>query len=323
MSKKKNEESQRRIRLTDGCLNSYGFRVLTEGIDLSRYTANPVLLYMHERGNIIGMLKDLKAEDGALTAEPVFDEASEQSRVCKRQYEFGSLRMASVSLEILDTSEAAEDLVAGQTRPTVTRSQLMEVSLVDIGANPNSIRLTKNGKQVELSDGAECALPLLKPIINPKTTKTMTEQERIALAAALGLAETATVAEIQKKASELKAAADGASALETEVARLKSGVVERVVLSAIAQKKIGEEKKQQFIELGQKIGADELQKTLDAFTPQVRLSTLVGGGGGASTQEKKWDELSASELTSLRAENPTEYKRLYEEKYGRKCEIED
>ncbi len=324
MSKKKEPapQAQRRIRLTDGSLNSYGFRVLTEGIDLTLYESNPVLLYMHERGNIIGLLQDIQVEDGALTAEPVFDEASEQSRVCKRQYEFGSLRMCSVSLEILGTSEAAEDLIPGQTRPTVTRSRLMEVSLVDIGANPNSIRLTKNGKQIELSDGADCALPLLDPIINPQTSTAMTEQERIALALAMGLKETATVAEIQSKAAELKATSDGAASMEAELARQQSAAVERVVLAAIAQKKIGEEKKQQFIDLGAKVGADELQKTLDAFSPQVRLSDIVGGGSGATPTQKKWSDLTESELKSLRSDNPTEYKRLYEQHYGRACVLE-
>lgn len=320
---KQTKTTQRRIRLTDGSLNSYGFRVLTDGIDLTRYTANPVLLYMHERGNIIGILKDLKVEDGALTAEPVFDEASERSRVCKQQYEFGSLRMASVSLEILGTSEAAEDLVAGQTRPTVTRSLLMEVSLVDIGSNPNSIRLTKDGKQVELTDGEECALPLLSPInTNPKTSKEMTEQERIALALAMGLKETATVAEIQAKATELKAASDRTASLEVQVKQQEKAAVERVVLGAIAQKKIGEEKRQQFIDLGAKVGAEELQRTLDAFTPQVRLSTLVGSGSGNAPTQKKWEDYSDAELMELRAQQPDAYKKLYEQHYGCKCVME-
>ena len=40
----------KRIRITNDSLNSYGFRVLTSGMNVEQYNRNPVLLYMHERG---------------------------------------------------------------------------------------------------------------------------------------------------------------------------------------------------------------------------------------------------------------------------------
>ena len=104
----------KRVRITNDSLNSYGFRVLTSGMNIEQYNRNPVLLYMHERGNVIGFLKDLKIEDGELTGEPVFDEASEISRRSKKQFEFGSLRMVSVGIDILATSEEKKYLVDGQ-----------------------------------------------------------------------------------------------------------------------------------------------------------------------------------------------------------------
>ena len=45
---------------------SYGTRVLTGGMDVEQYGRNPVLLYMHERGNVIGYVKDLRKENGLL-----------------------------------------------------------------------------------------------------------------------------------------------------------------------------------------------------------------------------------------------------------------
>jgi len=39
-----------RVRLTNDTLNSYGYRVLTDGVDITQYERNPILLYMHNRG---------------------------------------------------------------------------------------------------------------------------------------------------------------------------------------------------------------------------------------------------------------------------------
>ena len=78
----------KRVRITNESVNSYGFRVLTSGIDLEQYRRNPVLLYMHERGNVIGYVKDLQVENGEVTGELVFDEASELSIRCKKASEW-------------------------------------------------------------------------------------------------------------------------------------------------------------------------------------------------------------------------------------------
>ena len=64
----------KRVRLTNDTLNSYGYRVLTSGVDVSQYERNPLLLYMHERGKVIGYMKDIRVEDGEITGEPCFDE---------------------------------------------------------------------------------------------------------------------------------------------------------------------------------------------------------------------------------------------------------
>ena len=97
------------------------------------------------------------------------------------------------------------------------------------------------------------------------------------------------------------------------------------VNAAIAEKKIGEEKKQQFVELGKKIGADELKHTFDAMSAQVKLSDLVGshGGGaaGGSAEYKKLSDVPSDELAKLREQNPAQYKKLYKAEYGIECEI--
>ena len=149
----------KRVRLTNDSLNSYGYRVLTTGVDVSQYERNPLLLYMHERGKVIGYMKDIRVEDGEITGEPCFDEATELSKQCKKQWEFGSLRMVSIGFDVLETSGDPKHLLEGQTRPTVTKSRIYEVSVVDIGANDDAIVLRKDGTQITLGDGSDCPRP--------------------------------------------------------------------------------------------------------------------------------------------------------------------
>ena len=50
----------KRVRISNDRINCYGTRVLTSGLDISQYEKNPVLLYMHQRGTVIGRVKNIK-----------------------------------------------------------------------------------------------------------------------------------------------------------------------------------------------------------------------------------------------------------------------
>ena len=167
----------KRVRISNESLNSYGFRVLTSGMEVGQYSRNPVLLYMHERGNVIGYVKDLKVEDNEITGELMFDEATELSQRCKKQWEFGSLKMVSVGIDILEMSEDPKFLVEGQLRPTVTKSKLFEVSLVDVGANDDALVLQKDGQRIELGKDGGMVLPLLHNNNNNQKEKEMNQEK--------------------------------------------------------------------------------------------------------------------------------------------------
>nr|DAX56515.1 MAG TPA: prohead serine protease [Caudoviricetes sp.] len=311
----------KRVRISNDSLNSYGFRVLTSGLDVAQYNRNPVLLYMHERGNVVGYVKDLKVENNEVTGELMFDCASELSQRCKKQFEFGSLRMVSAGLEILETSEDKDLLVAGQTRPTITKSKLFEVSIADVGANDDALVLQRNGKMITLGRDGDCDLPLLN---NNNKQKKTEEMENKTIALQLGLPETATDAEISAKLTELNALKEQNVSLLKEKESLTLVNITNLVTQAIAEKRLEEKDKDQFVELGKKIGAEELEKTLKAMHPAVKLSSVLGHQGGASAGEQKFTKLSevpADQIAVLRSENPEEYKRLYKAEYGIDCEI--
>ena len=311
----------KRVRISNESLNSYGTRVLTSGMDVEQYNRNPVLLYMHERGQVIGYVKDLKVEGDEVTGELVFDEATELSQRCKKQWEFGSLKMVSAGIDILELSEDPKHLVQGQTSPTISKSKLFEVSLVDIGANDDAIVLQKDGKRIELGKDGGVELPLLHSNNNNQKTKKM-DQEKLALE--LGLPKDADEATINAKLAKLKADGAEAETLRQERDTLRAARIETLVNAAIAEKKIGEDKKQQFLDLGKKIGADELKQTFDAMSPQVKLSNIVTGGGapaGGHAEYKKLSDVPSDELSKMREQNPAQYKKLYKAEYGIECEI--
>lgn len=309
----------KRVRITNDSLNSYGTRVLTAGMNVEQYQRNPVLLYMHERGNVIGYVKDLKVEDGEVTGELMFDEASELSVRCKKQYEFGSLKMVSAGLDILETSEDPELLVQGQTRPTVTKSKLFEVSLVDVGSNDDAIVLQKDGKKITLGKDSECPLPLLN---NNNQKQKQMEQKMVAMQ--LGLPATATEAEINAKLDELKTAKEENERLQQKNAALTLASITAAVEKAVGEKRITPDKKDEFINLGKEVGQEKLESILSAISPQMKLSSVIGHQGGAATEPttyKKLGDVPSGQLTTLRKEQPDEYKRLYKEEYGMECEF--
>ena len=330
----------KRVRISNESLNSYGTRVLTSGMNVDQYNRNPVLLYMHERGQVIGYVKDLRVEGDEVTGELMFDEATELSQRCKKQWEFGSLKMVSVGIDILELSEDPKHLVQGQTCPTISKSKLFEVSLVDIGANDDAIVLRKsltpapghfNGEGRVMRFEKVTALPLLGcdgvaaygTIINKNQKPKQMDQEKLALQ--LGLPKDADEATIEAALAKLQADGAEAETLRQERDTLRAARIESIVDAAIAEKKIGEDKKQQFVDLGKKIGADELEKTFGAMSAQVKLSNLVSGGAATSSQQsgqwKKLSDVPSEELAKLREENPALYKKLYKAEYGIECQI--
>lgn len=311
----------KRVRLTDDSLNSHGSRVLTAGVDTAQYSRNPVLLYMHERGKVIGYMKDIEVKDGEITGEPVFDCATDLSKQCKKQWEVGSLRMVSIGIDILEVSEDPETLVVGQTAPTITKSRIFETSIVDIGANDNAIVMRRDGKQITFGKDSENPLPMLSNN-HKKTTKQM---ELKAIALKLGLPETADESAILTKIGELQNTAAEVATLKKDKEDLALAQVTAAVDAAIKENRLTADKKEHFVNLGKAVGIESLKATLDAMSPAVRLSKTINPTGGTSqvTQKtySKLSEVPEAELLKMRSENLDEYRRLYKAEYNCECNI--
>lgn len=301
-------------------INSYGSRVLTAGIDLTQYEKNPIVLFMHRRGRKedmpIGIMTNLRVENGILYGTPKFDDDTEDERNISKKWDRGTLRMLSAGLDIIEWSEDPTLLVAGQTRPTITKSKLIEVSVVDIGANDDALQvgLYHEGKLLTLAAGEENShLPLLAlstpkdPEKQPQNNNQKKNMEKILLK--LGLATGATEDE----------AVAAIGRLQEEKATMTLARITDSVDRAIKEKRITADKKDKYLNLGKQIGLDSLNALFADMTPAQKPLDLVkpvGSAGTATDVKLTWATATADQLADLRDNNREEYVRLYREHFG-------
>ena len=263
---------------------------------------------MHKRGIPIGTMNDLRVENDRLIGTPQIDGDTDEEKVIAAKWERGTLRMLSAGIEILEWSDDPQNVVQGQTRPTVTRSKLVEVSIVDVGANDDAlqVRLYSGGKLLTLAQGEDNdLLPLLKPDNDDKPQNKIFQMNEILML--LGLPTTATEAD----------AATAIRALKTENETLTLARITDAVTAAKDNRQITEAQMPKMIELGKKAGIDTLRDTLAMMTPASKPMDFIDGGkpqGGNMTLS--WDKMSDEQKIELREQNRSEYIRLYKAHYG-------
>jgi hypothetical protein len=310
-------------------LNSYGFRVLTEGIDTAQFVKNPILLWSHNRpyrGTTdevlpIGKIENLRVDGDKLIGTPVFDEKDDFAKKIKQKFDNGFLRMVSAGLEVIELSDDPMHILQGQRRSTVTKSKLSEVSIVDIGANDDALVLYKDGKMINLSSAGDASIVPEIAFKHPLNI----EKEMKVIALKLGLPETATEAEILQKIAGLQLSASSAETLQKELDKQRNGAIEAEVENAVKLKKITADKKEHFVALGKTSGIEALRTTLELISPALKPTDVirqVGGNSGGNAEYKKLSEVPSDEAIRLRKEDPDTYKKLYKAEYGAECTFE-
>jgi ATP-dependent protease ClpP protease subunit len=161
---------------------------------------------------------------------------------------------------------------------------------------------------------SELGCPVALTADNAKSNlKPKKEMELVAMA--LGLAATATEAEITARINEIKGQAARAAELERSLQEVREAQITALV-DGVVGKKITADKRQHFIDLGKTAGVDVLRTTMDAIPEAVKPTDVIGKPAGGSGAAKKFEDLSPAELTALREENREEYVRLYKARYG-------
>lgn len=306
----------KRVVISTSNLNRNGFRVLTSGISLEQYTKNPIMLYMHFRPwrgaedeiKPIGTVTDLRLEGDSLSGLPVFSQTYAFAREIEQMWEEGTFNMVSAGLEAVEWSNDPVYLLPGQTRETLLRSKLEEISIVDIGANDDALAIKNmaTGQMIQLKDGADIGfIPVLQNDNNPKKGNNMNK-----ILLKLGLMEGAT----EEQAIAIIEAMQG----ENKAVRLQA--IKDSVKLAIDEKRITEDKRTHFEALGETIGVEQLRITLQAIPQQkvIKPSTVINMRSGVAVggTDKKWDEMTGAERIELRDTDKEAYMARFHAYYG-------
>lgn len=174
------------IVIASNTVNREGWRLLVEGINLEPYKKNPILLFQHYRPRQweskseaklpVGKIKNLRVENGQLVADdPIFDPNDDFAMKLKSKFDGGFINAFSPGLDPITISDDPAHLMKGQTRATLVKSELIEISIVDIPGHADSVRLSN-------ADDNTKVIPLISESEENKETM---DFEKIALA--LGL----------------------------------------------------------------------------------------------------------------------------------------
>ena len=218
----------KRFILSDNSVNRYGFRVMTEGLNIPSFKKNPVMLWMHYRDEgthrwcdykPIGHWEDIEVDEkGQLSACPYFDLTDDLSKEICAKVEEGTISATSIGLVPITFSDDAKHVLPGQKRATVIKADLMEASFCDIPANRNAVRLYEDNALGLDFHSLSVDIPLLKTDKPMKLKETMK-----ALLAFLKIA--------PEKASETDLTDEQLSAIDNEMQQLRDKSKECETLS--------------------------------------------------------------------------------------------
>lgn len=307
-----------RFTCTDESLNSYGFWVLTSGIDTGKFEKNPIMLWNHSRSYgsrndvlPIGYWKNLKIAGGELSAEAVFDEKDDFARTIAEKVRQGVVRACSIGIRILSTSMEEAYLKPGQTRETVVACELREISLCDIPSNGNAVAVAlydDHDRLLSLSEWTEETLPLLIKKHNTMN-KILTE---------LGLADNATE---ELAVNEIKKLRQKVDSLEKEKQESTEKILKGLIDEAIRDMKFGESKREVYMQVGRTSGVETLRTLIADLKPAVKPSRYINRAS-ESPQEEKFSDMKSEDLESLRKNAPSRYAELFEAEYGFKPDMD-
>lgn len=297
--------------LTDNSVNTYGYRLLTEGLQLERFKpAIGFLMHEREKGPAVTWT-DFRFDGDKLFAKPIVNDLRFPSLVDEIEQGFYAAASAGY-IVALEVSENPEDMIAGQTGPTVTKWFPRECSIVDIPANYDAL--------AKLMDESGHIFMDLSANINDKSNNNKKTKMTLPNLSAtdlllLGLKEGSTKEEISSKLSDLVSKAKRADELEIELSALKSEQMKEKVngLLLYAKNKLTNE-------MRDKLGADYasnpegLKSLLDAMP--VRTPVTKGIETGPLSVPEKYqgktlnDLFLSDELEDVKNNYPEYYQSL-------------
>lgn len=126
------------FRLVTAAEDRHGTIIEAAGMDLRQYRRNPVVLFNHDYGKVIGRAPAIAAHGAEIVAPVEFDTANAFAADILRQVDAGYLSGASAGF-----------IVHEQRANRITRSELVELSVVSVPSNPDALAIRSQGRRVQ------------------------------------------------------------------------------------------------------------------------------------------------------------------------------
>ena len=311
--------------LHDESVNTYGFRMLTSGVNLDEFRKNSVMLLNHNDYSLpIGRWENIRIVGGKILADAVFDEKDERAAEVMRKVDNDFIRMASIGAwPPEEKSDAYSLMLPGQRYPTVTKWTVREASIVTIGANHNAlafydkstqevIDLTVAGAIVRLMDNSPKILNM--SLLTQKLNLHDTANESEIVSAVQNLMD--DNARLKSENKTLTDAIDKANA-DRDAANKAEAV--RLVDAAILTGKLDAKAKDATLAMFDK-DFDNAKAMLEAIPERQSIARQINSTGAtnlADLKGKSWDELDkANKLTELKDKAPEIYAEKFKERFG-------
>ncbi|MCX6210135.1 MAG: HK97 family phage prohead protease [Bacteroidetes bacterium] len=303
--------------LSTEAVNTYGFVVLTAGINIDSAKKNCPCFYDHNTWEVpLGHWENLRKENNQLLGDLVIEGSNEREKQYITKIENGDIKGASIGMDTLQwdlTPQAV--LLNGQTKPTLISCDLFEASITPLPGNNNALALKHDGSLITLnSNNHKNIIPNLKN----------TDMKQIALK--IGLAETATENEIVTAINALQLKSQQGEAFQTEMLKdADKDLTDDNKEVFVELSKTNPAKALKFAQLNKKV--DDTESTVETtqgkatatVVKDVKVSALLKRSAGDNSQHDNKDgkdtfdylqKHNSVELSRIKKEDPEKYNQL-------------
>lgn len=306
--------------------NSYGFRVLTAGIDTTDFLANPVCLHDHRNDtkNVLGTWAELNADNGKLLGTPQFDTEDSEGKEVVRKVKNGTIKACSMGIFF---NEKDMQLKGGKV--ILEKCKLYEVSIVAVPANANAITLyNQNGEIMSEDKVKNLCLSVQSQNKQPTKYKGM-KRINAYLQLDENADEAAVIVAVKEMEAKLSATTTERDTYKQQVADLEAAETVRLktefeteAAEAVKDGRLNADGEAALLELADG-KYDKATVLLKALPKQKSISDELKGEEKklAAYDKMSWDELDkGNHLAKLKAEHKEYYEERFEQEFGKKPE---
>lgn len=313
--------------LHDESVNTYGFRMLTSGCDLTEFRKNPVMLLNHNDWSTpIGRWENIRVEDGKILADPVFDLSDDRGAEIARKVDEDFIRMASIGAwPPTELSDERALMYPGQTGPTITKWVAREASIVTIGGNHNALAFyDKEGNKIDMTD-TSAVIQLVDNHNSNSKMKLLTQMLQLSDAATeseVANAMRTIISDRDRLKTENVTLAGRIDELNTAAKAAKAAEAISLIDAAVKDGRINAQAKESFVKMFD-TDFDAAKTALEnipargSVSAQIQQSQETNAVELADLQKKDWSELDKEgRLVTLKDKYPDLYKEKFKARFG-------